>query len=104
MSKNQKTAGGFSSLMASIAIVISLVIGVLIYMFIFGDKANFVDGLQENEVVAEGVQHYFGLIHKGGFIVPMLVAILIIVIVFPLLGVLIITLLACSICYCWFRT
>jgi len=84
MSKNQKTAGGFSSLMASIAIVISLVIGVLIYMFIFGDKANFVDGLQENEVVAEGVQHYFGLIHKGGFIVPMLVAILIIIIVFSI--------------------
>ncbi len=84
MSKNQKTAGGFSSLMASIAIVISLVIGVLIYMFIFGDKANFVDGLQENEVVADGVQHYFGLIHKGGFIVPMLVAILIIVIVFSI--------------------
>lgn len=82
MSNNQKTAGGFSSLMASIAIVISLGIGVLIYMFIFGAPENFVERNPENEVVEEGVAHYLGLIHKGGFIVPILVAINIIIIIF----------------------
>lgn len=82
MSNNQKTAGGFSSLMASIAIVISLGIGVLIYMYIFGAPENFVEGNPENEVVEEGVAHYLGLIHKGGFIVPILVAINIIIIIF----------------------
>lgn len=82
MSNNQKTAGGFSSLMASIAIVISLGIGVLIYMYIFGASENFVEGNPENEVVEEGVAHYLGLIHKGGFIVPILVAINIIIIIF----------------------
>lgn len=82
MSKNQKTAGGFSSLMASIAIVISLVMGVLIYMYIFGDKANFVDGDTNAEAIEEGAGHYFGLIYKGGFIVPILVAINIIIIIF----------------------
>ncbi len=91
MSNNQKTSGGFSSLMAAIAIVIALVIGVLIYKLVFGNPANFVNGLKdakanlpywENEPVEEGVGHIFCLIHKGGFIVPILVAINIIIITF----------------------
>ena len=82
MSKNQKTAGGFSSLMASIAIAIALGIGVAIYMYVFGAKENFVGGNPENEAVEEGLAHYFGLIHKGGFIVPILVAVNIIIITF----------------------
>jgi len=91
MSNNQKTSGGFSSLMAAIAIVIALVIGVLIYKLVFGNPANFVNGLKdakanlpywENEPVEEGIGHIFGLIHKGGFIVPILVAINIIIITF----------------------
>ena len=84
MSKNQKTAGGFSSLMASIAIAIALAIGVLIYMYVFGAKENFVGGNPENEAVEEGLAHYFGLIHKGGFIVPILVAVNIIIITFSI--------------------
>ena len=91
MSNNQKTSGGFSSLMAAIAIVIALVIGVLIYKLVFGNPANFVNGIKdakanlpywENEPVEEGIGHIFGLIHKGGFIVPILVAINIIIITF----------------------
>lgn len=82
MSKNQKTAGGFSSLMASVAIAIALGIGVAIYVYVFGASENFVGGNPENEPVEEGVAHYFGLIHKGGFIVPILVAINVIIIIF----------------------
>jgi len=84
MSKNQKTASGFSSLMASVAIAVSLAIGILIYMYVFGDKGNFVGGDPANEPVEEGVAHFFGLIHKGGFIVPILVAINVIIIVFSI--------------------
>ncbi|MEN9442890.1 MAG: hypothetical protein RLZ33_2967, partial [Bacteroidota bacterium] len=82
MSNNQKTSGGFSSLMAAIAIVIALAIGVVIYKFVFGSAANFVGGDTANEPVEEGIGHIFGLIHKGGFIVPILVAINIIIITF----------------------
>jgi len=82
MSNNQKTSGGFSSLMAAIAIVIALAIGVVIYKFVFGSPANFVGGDTANEPVEEGIGHIFGLIHKGGFIVPILVAINIIIITF----------------------
>ena len=81
MSKKQKSAGGFSAIIGAIAIVIALLIGVGIYMFIFGNPANFVDGNPENEPI-QG--NYLGIIHKGGFIVPVLLAVNIIVIIFTI--------------------
>jgi biopolymer transport protein ExbB len=76
---NQKTSGGFSSLVASISIVISLIIGILIYVFIFGDGSNFVNGNNELEPL-QG--NYMGIIYKGGFIVPVLMAVIIIILIF----------------------
>jgi biopolymer transport protein ExbB len=81
MSNSKKTSGGFSSLMASIAIVIALVIGVLIYKYIFGDPGNFVDRDPAGEPL-EG--NLMGIIYKGGFIVPILVAINLIIIIFSI--------------------
>jgi len=81
MSNKQKTSGGFSSLMAVLAIVISLIAGVIIYKYIFGDTANFVDGDPTGEPL-EG--NLLGTIYKGGFIVPILVAINIIIIIFSI--------------------
>lgn len=78
---NKKTAGGFSSLMASIAIVISLVLGVLIYKYVFGDPGNFVDRDPNGEPL-EG--NLMATIYKGGFIVPILVAVNIIIIIFSI--------------------
>lgn len=79
MSNKQKTAGGFSALIASVAIVISLVIGIIIYKFIFGASANFVDG-DPNKDALQG--NYMGIIYKGGFIVPILLAVNFIIIIF----------------------
>lgn len=79
MSKKQKTASGFSALVASIAIVIALVAGVLIYKFVFGNPANFVDGDNTGEAL-EG--NLLGIVYKGGFIVPLLVAVNLIIITF----------------------
>jgi len=81
MSKTNKTSGGFTSLMASIAVVISLVIGVVIYKYIFGDPGNFVDGDPTGEPL-EG--NFLGIIYKGGIIVPFLVAMNLIVIIFSI--------------------
>jgi biopolymer transport protein ExbB len=81
MSKKQKTASGFSSLMASIAIVIALISGVLIFKYVFGNPANFVD----NDPTGEPMEgNLLGVIYKGGFIVPILVAINLIIIIFSL--------------------
>jgi biopolymer transport protein ExbB len=79
MSNNQKTSGGFSSLISSIAIVIALIIGIVIYKFIFGDPSNFVDGDPTKEPLEGNIM---GIVYKGGFIVLLLVAINIIIILF----------------------
>lgn len=78
---NTKTSGGFSSLISVLAIVISLIAGVIIYKFIFGDPANFVDRDPAGEPL-EG--NLMGTIYKGGFIVPILVACNIIIIIFSI--------------------
>jgi biopolymer transport protein ExbB len=88
MSKN-KTISGFNSLMSVLSIVVCLVVGVLIYTYVFGAPENFdAEGepvpLVEGEEVgwSENVPHYLGTIYKGGFIVPILVAINLIIILF----------------------
>lgn len=81
MSTKQKTSGGFTSLMASIAVAFALVVGILIYKFIFGDPGNFVD----NDPTGEPLEgNFLGIIYKGGVIVPMLVAMNLIVIIFSI--------------------
>ena len=83
MSSNKKSkfTGGFSSLMSVLAIVISLIAGVLIYKFIFGNPSNFEGGDNLGEPLEE---NYLGIIYKGGFIVPILVAINLIIIIFSI--------------------
>lgn len=81
MSKNQKTSGGFTSMIAGLAVVISLIVGVVIYIYVFGDASNFVDGDNTGEP-KEG--NYLGIIYKGGIIVPVLVAMNLIVIIFSI--------------------
>ena len=81
MDKKQKTAGGFSAIIAFLAIALALIAGILIYKYIFGDPGNFVDRNPEAEPV-EG--NLMGVIYKGGFIVPGLVAINLIVLIFTI--------------------
>jgi biopolymer transport protein ExbB len=77
--KNTKTSGGFSSLMSVLAIVISLIAGVLIYKYIFGDPGNFVDNDPNGEPLDGSL---LATVYKGGFIVPILVAVNLIIIIF----------------------
>jgi biopolymer transport protein ExbB len=79
MSKKQKTAGGFSSVIAAIAIGVALIIGVCIYLFIFGDPSNFVERDPSGEPLEGNIM---GIIYKGGFIVPILLATNIVVLIF----------------------
>ena len=78
MSNTNKTSGGFNFMTALLAILISVGIGIMIYMFVLGNPDNF---------DAEGHPkqgNYLGMMYSGGFIVPILMAILIIVITFTL--------------------
>lgn len=76
---NKKTSGGFSSIVASISIVIALVIGICIYKFIFGDPSNFVNNDPNLEPLNSNLM---GTIYKGGFIVPILLAVNLVIIIF----------------------
>jgi biopolymer transport protein ExbB len=81
MSTTQKSAGGFSSLVSAIAIAIALIIGFIVYKFIFGDPSNFVDGDNTGEPL-EG--NYLAIVYKGGIIVPFLLATNFVVIIFTI--------------------
>jgi biopolymer transport protein ExbB len=76
---NQKTiSAGFNFMTALVAILIALLVGWLIYAFILGDSSNFdAEGhpLQGN---------YLGMMYKGGFIVPILMAIFMIIVTFSI--------------------
>lgn len=81
MSTKQKTSGGFSSLVATIAVALCLVAGIIIYMQVLGNPDNFVGGNVEGEP-KEG--NFLGIAHKGGIIVPFLIAMNLIVIIFSI--------------------
>jgi biopolymer transport protein ExbB len=81
MSTNQKTSGGFTSLVATIAVALCLLAGILVYMYVLGNPDNFVGGDVEGEP-KEG--NFLGIAHKGGMIVPFLIAMNLIVLVFSI--------------------
>lgn len=65
----QKQAPGIFS---TIAIPVCFVVSIVIYKFVFGASANFVDGDISKDPVTEGLPSYLGTIYKGGFVVPIL--------------------------------
>jgi biopolymer transport protein ExbB len=68
-----------SNLFATLTIPICIIIGILIYKFVLGDPTNFIDDNAEN---LPKVGNYAGMAYKGGFIVPILMGMLLMVIVF----------------------
>jgi biopolymer transport protein ExbB len=71
------SSSSFSALFASILIPVAIVIGVLIFMFILGNPSNF----ENND--PKGHPHpgnILGMMYKGGYLVPVLMGLMIIVI------------------------
>ncbi|WP_040300508.1 MotA/TolQ/ExbB proton channel family protein [Arcticibacter svalbardensis] len=71
-----------SSIFASLTIVICIVIGILIWKFVMGHPSNFDGGDPELGHPLPG--NFFGMIYKGGVIVPMLFGMFLMVIVFSI--------------------
>lgn len=69
------------TMFAAIVIPVSLVVAILIFMFIFGNPANFEENNSANHPLPG---NYFGMIYKGGFIVPILLSLFIIVLTFTI--------------------
>ena len=69
-----------SNLFAMLAVPICIVIGVLFYIFVLGNPANFEGGIKGANAhpVAEGIGKWFGTVYQGGVIVPILISVLLI--------------------------
>ncbi|MEY3241935.1 MAG: hypothetical protein RIR11_3374 [Bacteroidota bacterium] len=79
----QNQGGGFGSIFPFIIIPILFIIAILVYKFIFGAADNFVGGDSAKDPVNEpALNHYLGVVYKGGPIVPLLLTLLFTVIVF----------------------
>jgi len=76
--KSEKAAGSssFSALFASILIPVALVLGVLVYKFILGSTSNFENGDPAGHPIPG---NYLGMMYKGGPLVPILMALMMIV-------------------------
>jgi biopolymer transport protein ExbB len=71
-----------SNLFAVLAVPICIAIGILFYVFVLGNPANFEGGTTEGHPIAEGIGKWFGTIYKGGAVVPVLIAILLVCLTF----------------------
>src|SRR5687768_3230550 len=81
----KKESSTASNLFATLTIPICIIIGVCIYKFIFGSTDNFVDGADPDlHDTMPKVGNYMGMAYKGGFIVPVLLGMFLMVIVFSI--------------------
>ncbi len=71
-----------SNVFASLTIIICLIVGVLLWKYVMGSPVNFEGGDPENGHPLPG--NYFGMVYKGGIIVPMLMGMFLMVIVFSI--------------------
>ncbi len=75
-----KESSGSSSIFASLVIPIAFVVAILIYMFVLGDPSHYKGGDTEHGDPVD----YFGTVHRGGIIVPVLMTFLLCVIIFSI--------------------
>lgn len=75
--KSASSSSAFNTLFAAILIPLALVLGVLIYLYILGDPSHFENGDRAGHPLTGD---YLGMMYKGGPMVPILMANMIIVI------------------------
>jgi biopolymer transport protein ExbB len=74
-----------SSIFASMAIVICILIGFLLWKFVMGNPSNFEGGGDPDLPTTHPLPgNYFGMVYKGGYIVPVLMGLFLMVIVFSI--------------------
>lgn len=79
MKTSNSLSDSLKSVFAAVVIPLELVIAILFYMYVLGNPDNFQGGNPENHPL-QG--NYFGIVYKGGYIVPVLISLLLMVITF----------------------
>jgi biopolymer transport protein ExbB len=75
----KKEGSSASGMFASLAIPICIIVAICIFVFILGDSSHYKGGDANNEA-----EDLFGIVHKGGVIVPLIMSYLLMVIVFTI--------------------
>jgi biopolymer transport protein ExbB len=76
----KKEGGSGSSIFAPLVIPICFVVALILFLFVLGDPSHYKGG----DVVNGEPTDYFGTVHKGGPIVPVLMTMLLMLIVFSI--------------------
>jgi biopolymer transport protein ExbB len=79
MRKRRHSRRKFKISLTSVVILVALIVAVLIFNFVFGDPSNFQGNSHENQPIPGNI---FGIIYKGGYIVPILITILLTLLTF----------------------
>ena len=79
MKTSNSLSDSLKSVFAAVVIPLELVIAVLFYLYVLGDPSNFQGNNPDNHPL-QG--NYFGIVYKGGYIVPVLIGMLMITITF----------------------
>lgn len=80
----QQSSSALSTIFTYVALLACVAIGFYFYYGILEDPKNFVDGNPEKDPVKEGIRHWFGVVYKGGIIVPVLSSLFLIVLTFTI--------------------
>jgi len=75
----KKESSSASGMFATLTIPICILVAIAIFYFIMGDPSHF-----EGGDVEKGVPDIYGTIHRGGYLVPLIMSYLLIVIVFSI--------------------
>jgi biopolymer transport protein ExbB len=75
----KKDSSKGSGIFAGLAIVICIALGWLLFLFVMGDGSNFEGGDNAGHPLPG---NYFGMVYKGGYIVPFLMSMFLMVVVF----------------------
>jgi biopolymer transport protein ExbB len=80
---NEKSSGKANSMFVAVVFPLVLIISVVVYMYVLGDPANFQnnDPVKGHPIELQPGKLY-GTIYKGGFIVPILISVNLIILIF----------------------
>jgi len=76
---NNSLVDSLKSVFAAIVIPVEIALAIVIYLYVFGNPANF-QGNDPNNHPLEG--NYLGIVYKGGYIVPLLLSLLMMTLTF----------------------
>jgi biopolymer transport protein ExbB len=85
---NQQIVTQLKEWTSLLAIIVAAIVAHVVYYQIFGHASHFVDGLNTNEPLQGD---YFGIVYKGGFIVPILMSLFLITFIFTIERMIVIT-------------